>query len=117
MEHVAARKLIQTEMGYAVDGNVHLFQFAYQHLADSVAVLVPNVTKNTEEHIFIGVPVHLPLVEDSDGGKVIHELGDHLNLLCDDLLSIIVANSSDDQHHLIIQIAIRVVKNFFIARS
>ena len=116
MEHVTACKLVQTETGYTVEGNIHFLQFPDQYFPDGVAVLVSNVAKNTEKPIFVGVPVHLPIIEDTDGSEVIHKLGNHPYLLCDGLFSIVVANSRDDQHHLVVQITVCIVENLFVAR-
>ena len=117
MKHVAACELVQAETGNAVDRDIQLLQFTHQYFADRAAILIPNVTQNAEEHMFVGVPVDLPIVEDSDRSEVIYEPGNHPDLLGDGFFRIVIANSRDDQHHLIVQVAVGIIEYFFVARS
>ena len=66
------KQLVET--GYAVNGDVQLPQFTNEHFPDSIAILISDITQNTEEHVFVGIPVHFPVIEDTYCCKVIYEL-------------------------------------------
>ena len=117
VKHIPASKLIQTKTGKAVNTDIHPAKSADELHSDGTAVLIADFFHQPEQRVLVGVPVYLPIIDDTKGSKVVNKLGDHLNFLFNLFVIIVVPNGGNNEHGLVIQITICVIENFLISKK
>lgn len=90
VKHVTSGEPVQTEPGDSLDGHVHTAECTDIDHADRLTVLIADILHRMKQQILIRVPVNLLEIQDSDGGKVVHELCGHLYFLLYDVVRVVI---------------------------
>ena len=100
MEHIPSRELIQTELCNTLHTNIHLAKRPHEDHTNRLDILVSDSLHHMEEQVFIGVPVDLAEIQNTDRSEVIYELCDHLDLCFHEIVGIVILHSCNNQHGL-----------------
>ena len=100
MEHIPSRELIQTELSNALNADIHLAKCPHEDHANRLDIFVTDSLHHMEEQVFVGVPVDLAEIQNTNRSEVIYELRDHLDLCFHKIIGIVILNSCNNQHGL-----------------
>ena len=88
MKHVSTSKLIKFKILYCIQFLIHALKIRRQDNTYCFHILIPDLAHYLKQHLLIGVPVYLLVVENPCGCKNINECGNDLYFLVNYTFSI-----------------------------